>query len=287
MAWVFDGAGTVAQDTGAEVLLLNALTRLDKLLYPSRLPFGATLWDHICLLNPDIPPTELQARLELANDDPYLTTRFRGSRSAHYDVLGRFPNWDRLGLALTGVMVSHDRILRHYGWGKWVAGEDTATDSWPWRWPEVPPLPAPHLESLERSATGFLDLTRIAADAVERAQGLDAKRLLDPADKQPVLECVSAGFHYRGHFLDLCGRPLAMLCALHKARHNRLSADQLREAMKVDDEVVNDPDQVIRDTAYKLRRALREAVARAGRTCSDPLPPIGRGKDLTYKLDLP
>jgi hypothetical protein len=350
IAWVFDGAGTVAQDTGAEVLLLNALTRLDKSLYPARLPFEATLWDHTCYLNPNTPPLELQALLQLTNDDPYLTTPFRGSRSAVYDVLGRFANWAPLYPALAGVMVSHDRILQHYGWGKWVAGEDTASNRCPWRWPDVPPLPARDLESLERSATRFLDLLRTAAGEAERAQARgfppsqipllnDASRVLppsvpperegeqavlvkgeatatvepmpplpaegtretptppsspgsttlppDPADTQPVLECVPGGFCYRGKFLGLCGRPLAMLRALLTARHKRLSAGQLRDAMKVDDDAVSEPHQVVIDTACSLRRALQQAVAEAGRTRENPLPSKGRGKDLTYLLDLP
>jgi hypothetical protein len=41
-----------------------------------------------------------------------------------------------LWTALTGVMVCHDRLLRHYQWGHWVAGEKNKP--WPWKWPKVP-----------------------------------------------------------------------------------------------------------------------------------------------------
>jgi hypothetical protein len=95
------------------------------------------------------------------------------------------------------------------------------------------------------------------------------------------------GFEYRGRRHDLTGRPFAMLQALLQSRHHCLTAEQLRVQMALDDAIVNNPEQVIRDTARKLRQALRQAIQEAGLTCPDPLPSTGRGADLTYRLDLP
>jgi hypothetical protein len=102
-----------------------------------------------------------------------------------------------------------------------------------------------------------------------------------------ALTLVPGGYTYLGKPHNLGGRPLAMLQALLDAPDRRLTADKLRVAMRVDDESVEHPDQVIRDTATDLRRSLRNAVKAAGLTCANPLPSSGRGCELVYWLDLP
>jgi hypothetical protein len=98
---------------------------------------------------------------------------------------------------------------------------------------------------------------------------------------------VDGGFEYGGKFHSLKGRPLQMLNAILHAPNNRMTREKLRNAMEVDDQAVTYPDQVISDTAGKLRSALRRAIADAGRDCKDPFPSTGRGADLTYSLSMP
>jgi hypothetical protein len=55
----------------------------------------------------------------------------------------------------------------------------------------------------------------------------------------------------------------------------------------VDNEAVTFPDQVIRDTAKRLRTALRKAAEDAGLPCpQDALPSTGKGGHLSYRLVL-
>jgi hypothetical protein len=98
---------------------------------------------------------------------------------------------------------------------------------------------------------------------------------------------VPGGFKYRGLRHDLTGRPLALLRALLESREGAVTAADLRKALDINDEDVNFPEQVIRDTAGRLRKELRRACAAAGQPCPDPLPSTGRGDDLTYRLAMP
>jgi hypothetical protein len=109
----------------------------------------------------------------------------------------------------------------------------------------------------------------------------------DESQSAANVELIPGGFLYKGKTHDLTGRPLEMLKALLKSCYLRLSASEVREALRVDDETVEFPEQVIKDTASELRLKLRKAVADAGLKCDNPLPSLGKGKDLTYKLDLP
>jgi hypothetical protein len=108
-----------------------------------------------------------------------------------------------------------------------------------------------------------------------------------PAANPHTLRLIDGGFEYRGMANDLTGRPRAMLESLLTAAHHRCTIDTLRGLMNVNDEDVNFPEQVIRGTASTLRAALRAAVQQAGLACPDPLPSTGRGKDLTYRLEMP
>jgi hypothetical protein len=98
---------------------------------------------------------------------------------------------------------------------------------------------------------------------------------------------VPGGFEYKGKAHDLTGRPRDMLAALLESRHRRCAVSDLRRSLGVDDEAVEWPEQVIKDTAKELRAALRAAASGADVACGNPLPSTGKGRDLTYKLDMP
>src|SRR5262249_10767906 len=101
-----------------------------------------------------------------------------------------------------------------------------------------------------------------------------------------VIELADGGFALHGAFFPLTGRPLAMLRVLLKSFHRSATADHLREEMKINDQEVTYPEQVILDTASKLRAALTEAARAAGLEVKNPLPSVGSGEDLTYRLGL-
>jgi hypothetical protein len=116
----------------------------------------------------------------------------------------------------------------------------------------------------------------------------DGPGTVPPAPPQhESLTILPGGFRYAGRRHDLTGRPLDMLRALLESTDGSLTADELRVKMRVSDESVDYPEQVVRDTARRLRRALRRACAAAGRPCADPLPSTGRRDDLTYRLAMP
>jgi hypothetical protein len=163
----------------------------------------------------------------------------------------------------------------------------------------------PHLpKALRRNGAGagFLDAdeskaawdrgeyARVAASLARKVAGINT--LYERARAGTFLtaeaiEIIPGGFAYRGRPYDLVGRPRDMLEALLNARYRRATADDLRKAMGIDDETVNDPEQVVRDTAKILRHALRKAVQDAGVDCQDPLRSMGKGEDLTYSLEFP
>jgi hypothetical protein len=116
-------------------------------------------------------------------------------------------------------------------------------------------------------------------DANEQAGPLPAEQPLASLGLAP------GGFTLGGKRHSLTGRPLEMLRVLLASPDHTATADHLRKEMGVNDEAVTYPEQVIRDTAKKLRAALRGAAEAAGRACPpDPLPSTGRGRDLTYRL---
>jgi hypothetical protein len=110
----------------------------------------------------------------------------------------------------------------------------------------------------------------------------------EPAEEPGQLVVVAGGYTYRGQTYPLTGRALAMLRTLLAARCRRASVAELLSALAVGDATrVDWPEQVIKDTAKKLRKSLRKAVRKAGQTCPDPLPSRGRGEELTYELAMP
>jgi hypothetical protein len=76
-----------------------------------------------------------------------------------------------------------------------------------------------------------------------------------------------------------------MLEVLLASRGRRATADGLRREMRIDDESVDNPEQVVKDTASALRDALRKAACLRPRG-RNPLPSTGRGRDLAYHLAL-
>jgi hypothetical protein len=163
-------------------------------------------------------------------------------------------------------------------------------------------LPRPVRESLHRlrvilsKSAWALDLVAgppeepaVAVSRHDLLLALDAVTSPDPgqADVGGQVVLVAGGFEYAGRSHTLTGRPRAMLAALLAARGWRMTALAIRDALEVSDVFVGFPEQVVRDTAYDLRRALRAACAAVGRECVNPLPSTGRGADLTYRLDMP
>ena len=65
--------------------------------------------------------------------------------------------WQCLHDALAAVEKCHDRVLAHYQWTDRVKGEAT---TWPWEWPNVPPIPPVLLDALERSASRLAGFAR-------------------------------------------------------------------------------------------------------------------------------
>jgi hypothetical protein len=76
-----------------------------------------------------------------------------------------------------------------------------------------------------------------------------------------------------------------MLGALLSSRGLCASAEALQDGMGIEDATF--PKQVVQDAASKLRDALRKAVESAGLVCENPLPSMGKGRDLAYHLRLP
>ena len=161
LPWVLEGS----RDVDGAVFRVQDLTlRLDRLLYPLQLPFDATIYDYIRLINDGTPP-------ETFLDEQYVaemkTRPFRGDRNAtqygfasftgspssaiqyvkNSQGLARLPA--PLHTALAAVMACHDWLLRFYQWGDHVA---RPSKPWPCRWPDAPPVPESRVVALERAA---------------------------------------------------------------------------------------------------------------------------------------
>jgi hypothetical protein len=126
----------------------------------------------------------------------------------------------------------------------------------------------------------------------EPTTGPEALQALDDLaacleEKTPI-EIVPAGFRLDGGKVEnLAGKPLAMLKVLLATSDGRLKAKDIR-ARVWPNNVLTNPEQAVKDTAKKLRQALRQALRRLGvRAPGDPLPSAGRGQELTYRLCLP
>jgi hypothetical protein len=177
LPWAFEGS---EDEPGAVCNVVNSATRLDELLYPLRLPFDATLYHKVRLLNNDTPPEHF-----LGGDAAEL--RSHRLRDSHLSALYGFASFTSgpsaaiehvksaeamrripaaIHTALRAVAVCHDQLLRHYQWGQWVAGD--TTKPWPWQWPDVPAIPQSHLGALDRAADHLEDLAAAELSKVER-----------------------------------------------------------------------------------------------------------------------
>jgi hypothetical protein len=136
-----------------------------------------------------------------------------------------------------------------------------------------------HYRALGRD---WLDACRAAARLLSDRDG--APRQTPPAAS---LELAPGGFAYRGKVYDLIGRPQHMLKAILESHFRRCTASDLRDAIGVDDATVSYPEQVVKDAAKKLRRALVSAVTAEGLPRGNPLLSKGTGEDLTYILAMP
>jgi hypothetical protein len=109
-----------------------------------------------------------------------------------------------------------------------------------------------------------------------------------PAATGEPIALAPGGFRLGGGVFDLSGKPFFMLSALLEARDHRLSASDLRRELRWDDAQLTWPEQAVKDTAGKLRKALRDALRATGESSpGDPLPSTGEGAGLTYHLCLP
>jgi hypothetical protein len=106
-----------------------------------------------------------------------------------------------------------------------------------------------------------------------------------PTAETNRLALADGGFTLSGKFQSLIGRPRQMLKVLLESRHNSATSRTLRSKMGVNDLDVDHPEQVIRDAAKYLRKALRKAAGKGNDY--DPIPSAGSGDDLAYRLDQP
>jgi hypothetical protein len=124
-------------------------------------------------------------------------------------------------------------------------------------------------------------------EALEMIDALAKCCKTSPPAKRTALELIQGGFSLHGKVQNLTGRPWDMLSTLLKSKHLRCTASELRQALSIDDAIVNYPEQVVKDTASALRAALQQAAAAAGLECENPLPSKGKGAHLTYILEIP
>jgi hypothetical protein len=157
-AWAF---GACKRSPGFFPAVINSLRRLDHLLYPTDLPFDATMRDWMQRMNPDADLKKLfrrNARLQKEEDPKAHRKRlavwrqpYRGSDTAVGEVIPSHVCWEQqLFVAVHCIMANHDQILRHYGWGDHIARG--VQQSWGWKWPKVPPIPEALLSALEKAA---------------------------------------------------------------------------------------------------------------------------------------
>jgi hypothetical protein len=111
-----------------------------------------------------------------------------------------------------------------------------------------------------------------------------AANAAEPVETQSRLALAPGGFSLGDKLYRLTGRPLEMLRVLLNSKHYAATVTQLRIEMKINDEVVSFPEQVIRDAAKALRAALRRAANKP--KTWEPVPSAGTGEQISYRLDL-
>jgi hypothetical protein len=171
LAWVFEGSRA---GEGVISRVVGLVKKLDRLLYPLRLPFNATMYEFYQLLYEGTPPerlldAEFVAKLKswpFRGDRTATTYGFAsvaGSPSAAIEYIKTSPAVpQQLHDALAALMACHDELLRHYQWGPRVAGPNKA---WPCTWPDAPPVPQSRLKALGKAARRLNNLA--AAEIVK------------------------------------------------------------------------------------------------------------------------
>jgi hypothetical protein len=177
LPWVFEGSQGGEE---AVVHVGNLAVRLDRRLYPLRLPFDATVYDELRLVNDGTPPehfldaqdvTKFQSRPFRGdhNATRYGFASFTGSPSSAIEYSKTSQALDQTPLtfytALAAVMACHDRLLRHYQWGPRVAGPNKP---WPCRWSNVPRVPQALVEALDRAACRLGTLAAAETARIDR-----------------------------------------------------------------------------------------------------------------------
>jgi hypothetical protein len=106
------------------------------------------------------------------------------------------------------------------------------------------------------------------------------------ADAKTPLELVPGGFRLYDLVRDLPGKPRGVLRSLLGARYHRRTFGDLRD--EVWDQDSPAAEQNVKDAVKSLRNALREAYeeARGAALAEDPVPCIGKGRDLAWELRL-
>ena len=94
------------------------------------------------------------------------------------------------------------------------------------------------------------------------------------------IKLVPGGFQFQATTFDVTGKPWNILKVALSARDYRFTIDMLKKNAWDDEQPSVD---TVRFAVGKLRKALREAFE----TNEDPLPHVGAGKDLAWKLIVP
>jgi hypothetical protein len=165
-------------------------------------------------------------------------------------------------------------------------------------WRNYLPYPAPEVPEQVKDvphAHWVLDMVDRGFDAVRKRYAEEIGGVQEVmrvyqesiAAKAAPITLVPEGFQLLGGGVEsLPGKPLAMLQAIMATRHRRMTATDILKTLWRDNFISN-PEQAVKDTASKLRLALRDALRRTGiAELGDPLPSTGQGADLTYQLDL-
>jgi hypothetical protein len=128
--------------------------------------------------------------------------------------------------------------------------------------------------------------TRLGPNGLDRVHDMTladfAAQLRGQALRELTL--IPGGYSLAGRHYRLTGKAVAMLKALLEEKQHRCLASALAKELEVDPDAVTYPEQVLRDTAKKLRASLRRAANEVGLTTDNPLPSTGRGADLAYSL---
>lgn len=101
--------------------------------------------------------------------------------------------------------------------------------------------------------------------------------------EETELRLIPEGFSFHGKKHRLTGRPYQLLEALLKSRTKSARVGDLCSAMGIEPVDVDYPEQVVKDAAAKLKKALNKATKKAG-TSTELFTSTGRGGQLAYSI---